>query len=203
VTVSYCAMLYWALLAPRSLFFFVLPLVLLALGPMTYIRSWPIWDLFVWDSEQPWTTPPSEQDDNYLAAAEAYQALARHQSAAARTALAKMVDPDPWRRMVNLYYASLADLMDGRQPDEKALIEQVARLDPGPRRASAQVMVAFVASGSANLLHKDWRLPLIECRRELGLRLSVRRVVWPWRLAFVVTPLLLVVLAAALGLPTT
>jgi hypothetical protein len=175
---------------------FLVPLVILALGPVLYIRSWPIWDLLVWDSKQPWLATPSEQDANYEAACEAFLAVGLRQPEAVRAALAKSVDPSPWRRMVNLYYDGLADLMQGREPDTASLAVQRDRLDPGPRHDSADVMVALIAAGAANLSGGDWRAPLLACRKQLGLKLSLRRALWPMQFAFLLMSIGLLIVAA-------
>ena len=43
------------------------------------------------------------------------------------------------------------------------------------------VQLASLEAGAASLAHGDWRRPLIECRRELGLRFSLWRALWPTR----------------------
>jgi hypothetical protein len=199
VIVSGAALVWWMSMAHPPPGFFLVPLLLAALGPLLYARSWALWDLLVWDSNQPWHTPPSEQDANYDAAVEAVQALGRREPAAVREALAKTVNPDPWRRMINLYYGALADLMEGQQPNAAQLRDQLDDLDPGPRRDSAEVMIALVAAGCVNLSGGDWRAPLLACRRQLGLRLSPRRVLWPMRVAFVVVILLTLFSVALVG----
>jgi hypothetical protein len=183
---SALAIFWWACFArdvPGAIL--VAPIVLF-LGPVFYFRSWRIWDVLVWDSESSWKTPPAEQDANYEAASDAVLALANRRPDAVRAALTKVVNPTAWRRMVDLYYLGLADMMDGRAPAPEVLAAAMEHVDAGPRYESARVMVALIEAGSAHLSGSDWRTPLLECRKQLGLRLSVRRVVWPLQFGFVV-----------------
>jgi hypothetical protein len=181
------ANVWWIWSAPKAPLGFLVPILVVILGSLLYIRSWPIWDLLVWDSTQPWKTPPSEQDANYEASSEAWLGVSLRDPRAIRSALAKIVDPTPHQEMVALYYAALADLIEGRAPDPAPLTAQLDRLDPGPRHESARVMVALVAAGSLDISGGEWRAPLLAVRRQLGLRLSIRRALWPMGVPFIFT----------------
>lgn len=194
------ALLWWVLVGWHTPWAFLVPAAALFFGPVVYIRSWRVWDLLVWDSELPWRTPPAEQDANYDAAAVAYVAVMSRRPEAVRAALATIDGSTQWRRTVDLYYAALADLMDGREPNSASLSAQLDLLDRGPRHDSAEVMVALVAAGAANLAGSDWRSPLQECRKRLHLRLSLRRVLWPMQFALVPMVVGQLVIAVCLNL---
>jgi hypothetical protein len=185
-TATGAAILWWAIVARGTPWTFLVPLVPLALGPILYLRSWRVWDLLVWDSEQAWFTPAAEQDAGYEAMSQAFLAVARRQPEAVRAAVTSVADLTLWQRTTALYYSGLADLMEGHIPDLAPLAAQPERLDPGPRRNSAKVMIALLAAGSASPADGDWRSPLLACRTQLGVRFSVRRALWPLRRAHVV-----------------
>ena len=185
-TATGAAILWWAIVAGGTPWTLLVPLVPLALGPVLYVRSWRVWDLLVWDSEQPWHTPAAEQDAGYEAMVEAVVAVARRQPEATRAAVTSVADLTLWQRTTGLYYSGLADLMEGHAPDLARLAAQAERLDPGPRSNSAKVMMALLSAGSASLEGGDWRSPLLACRNQLGVRFSVRRALWPMRIAHVV-----------------
>jgi hypothetical protein len=188
----------WAALVPSQIAGgFLIALAAMALGPLLYAGSWPIWELLVWDSKQPWATPRSQQDANYDAATEAFGAVARRRPAEVRAALANVVNPDPWRETVDLYYLALADLMERRTPDLARLADQVNKLDAGPRQDSTRVMVALVAAGSAYLSADDWRAPLLACRQELKVPRSLRGALWPMHYAYKIVGLLMLIAAVA------
>jgi hypothetical protein len=180
------AILWWAFVAHGTPWTFLVPLVPLAIGPVLYIRSWRVWDLLVWDSEQPWYTPAAEQDAGYEAMSQAFLAVALRQPEAVRAAVTSVADLTVWQSTTALYYSGLADLMEGHMPDLAPLAAQSERLDPEARRNSANVMIALLAAGSASLADGDWRPPLLACRNQLGVRFSVRRALWPLRIAHVV-----------------
>ena len=189
------AIFWWAFCA-RGVAGALLVGAVLALGPVTYLHSWRIWDLLVWDSESPWKTLPPEQDANYEAASEAVVSLMSRRPEAVRAALGKVSSPSPWRTVVDLYYLGLADLMEGRPPAVEDLAEAMGCLDPGPRYDSARVMLALIEAGSANLAGGDWRTSLITCRTQLGLGLSMRRVIWPMQFVLLVMTATFLLVAA-------
>jgi len=163
----------------------LVPLVPLALGPVLYVRSWRVWDLLVWDSEQPWHT----RQPSRMPATRRWSRPSSRWHGASRRPLVPPSQVLPTHALAEdngPLLQRIGDLMEGHAPDLARLAAQAERLDPGPRSNSAKVMMALLSAGSASLEGGDWRSPLLACRNQLGVRFSVRRALWPMRIAHVV-----------------
>lgn len=154
------------------------------LGLVSYRRSWAIWDLLVWDRER-WSDgsgPHQAQNENSEAALETRSAVLSRSPLRVRSAVAKVVDPTPWRIVFDQYALALADVMESRPPDLDRLVAAVSQLHTDVEREKAAVMVAIVRASQADVAGGDWRAPILRCRRDLRPPSSPFRWLWPFQL---------------------
>ncbi len=163
------------------------------LGLVSYWRSWAIWDLLVWDRDR-WSDgsgPHPAEGPNREAAMETRAAILARSPDQIRTAVARVVDPTPWRTVFDQYALALAEVMENRPANLKGLEVAAARLQTDVEREKAAVMGALVRASEADIASGDWRAPLLQCRRELRPPLSPFRWLWPCRLNLYVDAFLL------------
>jgi hypothetical protein len=175
------------------------------LGLASYGRSWAIWDLLVWDRDR-WSDgsgPRPAQGVNSETALETRLAILSRNPLRIRSAVAKVVDPTPWRIVFDHYAMALADVMESRPPDLELMEAAVGGLQTDVERAKATVMIALVRASQADVTGGDWRAPLSQCRRELRPPFSPFRWLWPCRLNVYVSVYLLVLAIVLLAIFAT
>jgi hypothetical protein len=143
-------------------------------------RSWPVWDVLVWENKLAVSEAEQDQIPNAHCLARAGRALMARQPGAVRSELANLSAPSPALALIGLFFLGEADLLEGRQPDVDGFRRAVAagRDDHGP---AGEVMAAILESGSEWLAGRDWRAPLRSCRTTLGVRMNPLRALWPVR----------------------
>jgi hypothetical protein len=154
-------------------------------------RSWPVWDLLVWENRLPTGGDSPGQSANLAVIQRAAGLVAEHPEGVPAE-LEELSDADSWRVFWAGFLRAQATIVAGDTPDLEAV--EITAEQVGPDLTSrANVMVAVLRSGSERAAGRDWRPPLIACRNKLGLH-SLWRGLWPVRYQ-------LIFLAAAPALP--
>jgi hypothetical protein len=159
----------------------LVPAAVLLAVPLLFVRVWPVWDLLAWMSGLPSSPDADASDADRAHLSELYRAVVARRPEDLRARLAVLDSSSLRVRAIASYYAGLADLWEGRAADLKALSAAAAEAGIGPWRAAAVSLRALLEAGSEDLAGRDWRGPLLACRKELGLRFSLWRGLWPIR----------------------
>ena len=150
--------------------------------PLLFIRSWKVWDLYEWSLRANLSRRPLQPEPEWLALEGIALVLASRQTAQARSLLDQAQPSTRSSIAVVAYLRAAADLLDKRVPDLQPMRAAIALFGPDDvGYPGLLVQLASLEAGAASLAHGDWRRPLIECRRELGLRFSLWRALWPTR----------------------
>ncbi len=176
----------------------LVPILLLLLGPAVFVRTWRVWDLLVWSSGLRTATEAGDRGPDHSRVEQAALACLARRPDDVRAALDQLSDPSPWLLVLGAYYRGLADLMEKRPARTDELLQAASALDSQERKRRASVLAALLDAGSNSLARRPWRAPILACRKQLGLRLSLWRALWPVR-GFVVG--LLVVTLALVAVP--
>lgn len=174
-------------------------------GLASFWRSWAIWDLLVWDRDR-WSDAPDTrpaQGPNSEAAIETMSAILERNPLRIRSAVARVIEPTAWRTAFGRYALALADVMDRRPPDIDGLEAVVGQLQTDVEREKGAVMVALVRASEADIAGGDWRMALLQCRRELRPPFAPLRWIWPCQLSLYVMAYLLVLALVLLTILAT
>ncbi len=183
VAVGVLAAVFWFVIFSRTLLPGVLVPVAAILGvPLLFIRSWEVWDVYEWHLRARMARRTPEPEPEILALEGIAIVLALRQTAQARALLDQIKPSSPSAIAAVAYARAAADLLEKRLPDLQPFRDSMRLFEKDDvRYPGLLVQLASLEAGAADLRHENWRRPLVECRRELGIRFSLWRALWPIR----------------------
>jgi hypothetical protein len=162
--------------------------------PLLFVRSWKVWDVYEWHIRARLLLRPRQPGPEFLALERIALALASRHTTEARALLDQLQPSSPSASVAVASLRATADLIDKKIPDLRPVRDAIGLFDKDDvRYPGLMVQRAGLEAGVASLRHEDWRRPLVECRRELGLRLNLWRALWPTRWILITAGLALVV----------
>jgi hypothetical protein len=159
---------------------------------LKYLPIMHVWGLLSWEEDRGSPVPSPSQMKNIEPVQQAADALYGGRPDEVRKSLSGLTEPDPWFSFLGSFLRAEADVLERRPPDVAGLRKHLDRI-PSEQMPSGKVMVAAVEAGSEWLAGRDWRAPLLACRAELGVRLSLWRELRPVRNALILIPALSII----------
>jgi len=194
VSVGVFAAVFWFLIFNRTLLPGILVPVAAILGlPVLFIQSWEVWDVYEWHLRARMARRPPEPEPEILALEGITTILSLRQTTQARALLDQAEASSPPAIVAVAYARAAADLLDKRVPDLQPFRDAMTLFEKDDiRYPGLLVQLASLEAGVASLKHEDWRRPLVECRRKLGVRFNLWRALWPTRWILITATLTLV-----------
>ncbi len=160
--------------------------------PLLFVRSWKVWDVYEWHIRARLRLRPRQPGPEFLALEHVALALASRQTTEARALLNQLQLSSPSAIVAVASLRATTDLLDKRVPDLQPVLDAVALFGRDDvRYPGLLVQLAGLDAGIASLRHEDWRRPLVECHRELGIKLNLWRALWPTRRILITAGLIL------------